>query len=377
MKVDTLQFEAERWRHVEQGIQCKEHCQLVLVFGESDLLKTEAYFHEIRALYPQALVVGASSSGNILGAEISASAIVGTAVQLEKGTVRISHVDLVDSPDVQDLSSELVRQLPAAGLKHIVVFSDGLGVNGSELVKGINKIARGVAVTGGMAGDGERFRETWVIANAPARQACIVALGFYGDELVISTGCQGGWSPFGAERRVTRSAGNVLYELDGKPALDLYRRYLGEYAKDLPLSGMRFPLNVRAPGESNTVIRTLLAIDDEQKSITFAGDIPQCSTARLMKPDLDRLIDGAGDAAAQIKTLNEQQALGLIVSCVGRRVVMRQVVEEELDAIAQILGSNVHLTGFYSYGEIAPFSDRPGECQLHNQTMTLTAFYES
>lgn len=376
MKLDTLHFTGDHWCYDQQGIQKTAQCQLVLIFGDSDLLKTEDYYHEIRSLYPNACIVGASSSGNIQGTEISGSPIVGTAVELEKGTVRISHADLVPGQDLASLCADLVRQLPADGLKHIFVLSDGLSVNGSELVKGINQVTRGIPVTGGMAGDGDRFRETWVIANDRARQGRVVALGFYGDNLMVRTGCQGGWSPFGSERIVTRSAGNVLYELDGQPALDLYKSYLGEFAKDLPMSGMRFPLSVSAPGETNAVIRTLLAIDENQKSITFAGDIPAGSIARLMKPDLDLLIDGAGKAAGEIGSIEGQQALGLIVSCVGRRVVMKELVAEELDAVRETIGSNLHLTGFYSYGEIAPFSDRPGQCQLHNQTMTLTALYE-
>jgi hypothetical protein len=376
LKLDTLHFTGDHWCYEQQGIHKKSQSQLVLIFGDSDLLKTEDYYHEIRALYPNACIVGASSSGNIQGTEISGSPIVGTAVELEKGMVRISHADLSPGQDLASLCADLVRQLPAEGLKHIFVLSDGLNVNGSELVKGINQVARGIPVTGGMAGDGDRFRETWVIANDRARQGRVVALGFYGDNLEVRTGCQGGWTPFGSERLVTRSAGNVLFELDGQPALDLYKSYLGEFAKDLPMSGMRFPLSVIAPGETHAVIRTLLAIDEDQKCITFAGDIPVGSVARLMKPDLDLLIDGAGKAAGEVGSIEGQQALGLIVSCVGRRVVMKELVAEELDAVRETLGNNLHLTGFYSYGEIAPFSDRPGQCQLHNQTMTLTALYE-
>lgn len=376
MKLDKLYFAEGHWTKDKADIQQPEKCQLVLVFGDSDLLKTESHYQEICALYPKASIIGASSSGNIQGAEISGSLIVATAVQFEKGLIHTSQVDIKPDSDLATLSATLIEQLPKNGLKHIFILSDGLNVNGSDLVKGINQISGGVPVTGGMAGDGDRFKETWVIANACAQQRRIVAIGFYGDDLVISSGCQGGWSPFGADRTVTRSAGNVLYALDGKPALELYKNYLGEFAKDLPHSGMRFPLSVLAPGETSPVIRTLLGIDEVEQSIIFAGDIPEGSSARLMKPDLDQLIDGAGKAASEINNANTQQALGLIVSCVGRRVVMKQEVEEELEIIADTLGHNVHLTGFYSYGEIAPFNDCPDQCQLHNQTMTLTVIYE-
>lgn len=376
MKIDALHFSDGHWQRDRQDIADAAACQLVFAFGDSDLLKDEAQFRELRTLYPQAHIVGASSSGNILGAAISTAPIVATAVQLDHGTIHIAVADFAPGDDIRELSARLVSQLPAEGLRHIFVLSEGLNMNGSELVKGINRVTRDTTVTGGLAGDGDRFQQTWVVADAPARQNRIVAVGFYGDGLVVSSGCQGGWSAFGAEREVTRSVGNVLYELDGKPALDLYKSYLGEFAAGLPNSGMRFPLNVLAPGESKEVIRTLLGIDEQEKSIIFAGDIPVGSRARLMKPDVEKLIDGATDAANEIDNINDRQALGLVVSCVGRRVVMQQIVEEELEAVEEALGSNIQLVGFYSYGEIAPFDDRPGQCQLHNQTMTLTALYE-
>ncbi len=377
MKIDSLRFDEGRWslesRQLEDGVSC----QLVFLFGDSDVLKSEDHFNSIRSLYPNARIAGASSSGNIHGAEISDSPVVAVAVQFERASVAMGMVDFTPGEEIEGLSMRLVQQLPQEGLKHIFVLSDGLNLNGTELVNGINKVSAGVSVTGGMAGDGDRFEQTWVIADAPARQNRILAIGFYGDGLVISSGCHGGWSPFGADRIVTRSVGNVLYELDDEPALDLYKTYLGEFAKDLPHSGMRFPLNIRAADDTHEVIRTLLAIDEREKSITFAGDVPEGYIVRLMKPDIEQLIEGAGAAAEEIDRSNDATALGLVVSCVGRRVVMKQIVEEELEAVEDILGENVQLVGFYSYGEIAPFNDRPEQCQLHNQTMTLTAIYES
>jgi hypothetical protein len=201
-------------------------------------------------------------------------------------------------------------------------------------------------------------------------------VGFYGDDLVISHGCCGGWSEFGIDRLITRSRGNVLYELDHEPVLDLYKKYLGDFAADLPNSGMRFPLSIKPRRNDPEVIRTLLAIDEAEKTITFAGDVPEGYLARLMKPDIDELIDGAKSAAESIVQVGDRQALGLVVSCTGRKIVMSQLVEEELGAVQEVLGEGMQLTGFYSYGELAPFAGDLSHCQLHNQTMTLTAIYE-
>jgi hypothetical protein len=376
MKIDTLNLIDGKWRFGRQFIEKKSLCQLVLVFGESDFIQSEDVFEGLRDLYPNAKIIGASSAGSIVGAVIAKTHVVATAVHLEKGFVELSTVDFSAESDIEAISANLLRKLPAEGLRHIFVLADGLNINGSELVKGLNKVTHGVSVTGGMAGDGDRFLHTWVVANAPACQNCIVAVGFYGADLVISTGSHGGWSSFGADRQVTRAIGNTLFELDYEPALDVYKRHLGEFAEDLPMSGMRFPLYIRSPGDSEGVIRTLMQIDEDAKSITFAGDIPEGCLAQLTKPDLHQLIYGAVDAAKEINQVNDHQALGLVVSCVGRRVVMKQIIEEELEAVEEILGANVELVGFYSYGELAPFNNQPEQCQLHNQTMTLTAIYE-
>ena len=376
MKIDTLFYDNEQWILSSNNISNKSKASIIFLFGDSNSLKSEQSFNNIKALYPNCHIVGASSAGNILGAEISNKAIVATAVQFEKGSIAVSTIDFSANDNVEELSKILIEQLPAANLKHVFVLSDGLNINGSELVRGINNNKHEFTVTGGMAGDGDRFLETWVVANEPARQNRIVAIGFYGNDLVITTGCHAGWSSFGADRIITKSSKNVLYELDNQPALDLYKKYLGEFAIDLPHSGMRFPLNIKENENADEVIRTLLAIDEEKKSITFAGDMPETYIARLMKPNIDLLIDGAGVAASEINNVNSDTALGLVVSCVGRRVVMKQLVEDELEVIEDVLGHNVQLTGFYSYGEIAPFENNLVQCQLHNQTMTLTAIYE-
>ena len=350
---------------------------VVFLFGDTDCIKDEKRFFELRELFPNAKIVGCSSSGNIFNCQVTKFQLVATAVAFESATVEISSINFNDNDDIEKLSEELINNLPKENLKHIFLLSDGLLINGSQLTRGINKVNKLIPVTGGMAGDGARFCETYVIANNTPAQRTIVAIGFYGDSLSVQSGCFAGWSEFGAQRTITKSVGNVLYEIDGEPALDLYKKYLGEYAADLPNSGLRFPLNIKEDDNSPEVIRTLLGINEEEKSITFAGDVPVGFKARLMKPDIEELIQGSGKAAEVINKINDKTALGLIVSCVGRKIVMNQLIDDELEIIQDTLGDNVILTGFYSYGEMAPFQDDLLTCKLHNQTMTLTTIYES
>ncbi|MBN2895099.1 MAG: FIST C-terminal domain-containing protein [Campylobacterales bacterium] len=379
MQLATWTYQNESWQEEGGALQSADFdkVQLVLIFGDTDTLQEASAFETMRRRFPKAHIVGASSSGNILGARIIDAPLCATAVYLERSHVALSKIRFGANDDLKDASRQLIEQLPKEGLRHIFIVSDGLLVNGSDLVRGINAVQTSVSVTGGMAGDGDRFAHTYVIADDLPREATIAAIGWYGESLSISSGCYGGWSEFGAVRTITKSDGNLLYEIDGEPALQLYRRYLGDQADQLPNSGLRFPLSIRPPQGGHEMIRTLLAINDSDQSITFAGDIPEGYHARLMKPDLDVLIEGAGIAAESIHIANDRTALGLVVSCVGRKIVMNQFVDDELEAVEEILGPNVQLTGFYSYGEIAPFSDAPTDCALHNQTMTLTVIYEA
>ena len=373
---DTWYFDGIAWKCSHREIPDSQHADLVMVFGDTDVFKNPLHYEELKSIFPDAHIVGASSSGNILGSHVCHFPLIATAIKFDTSRVLVATAEYHDGDDMEALTETLVSQLPHEELRHLFLLSDGLTINGSDLVRGINRAAKEVSVSGGMAGDGDRFQETYIIADSPARQRCIAIIGFYGSDLRISSGCFAGWSEFGAERMITKSDGNVLYEIDGEPALDLYKKYLGTYAADLPNSGLRFPLSIRPDKHEPEVIRTLLAINESDKSITFAGDVPIGYFARLMKPDMDALIGGAATAAKKIDRTDTLNGLGLVVSCVGRKIIMSQLVDEELEAVQDILGENVQLCGFYSYGEIAPFDNNIHKCELHNQTMTLTVIYE-
>jgi len=355
-----------------------EKTQLVLLFGACGLLKKQTFFEEIRSFYPRARFFGCSTAGEICGTQISDDSLIMTAVTLEQTRIEGTRVKLTKSMDSFKAGELLAKPLGKDDLVHVVVLSDGINVNGSTLVKGLTAyLPEGVTVTGGLAGDGERFHETIVFCDSIPDRNTIAAIGFYGSSLKVGCGSLGGWDPFGPERLITRSTGNILYEFDGRSALELYKKYLDEHARGLPATGLLFPLSIRTKESENAVVRTILSINEDEQSMTFAGDIPQGAYARLMKANFDRLIDGAVGAA---KT--SHAALGsfspdiaILISCVGRKMILKQRTEEEIEGVRDILGEKTVLTGFYSYGEIAPFT--PGsKCELHNQTMTITALSE-
>lgn len=333
---------------------------------------------ELRAQYPGGTILGCSTAGEICGTEVTDDSVVTTAIHFEHTTLHASKIRLTDVAGSFEAGERIALALPKEGLAHVLVLSDGLKVNGSDLVDGMMKhLPPAVAVTGGLAGDGARFESTLTLLDGDPEEGLVAAIGFYGTRLKIGYGSLGGWDPFGPERLVTRSKGNVLFELDGQSALGLYKRYLGTYAAGLPATGLLFPLSLRVNGGTTPVVRTILATGEDDQSLTFAGDIPEGAHVRLMKANFERLIDGAIDAAkATYVPLDEASPeLAILISCVGRKLVLKQRIEEEVEGVRGVLGPQTVLAGFYSYGEIAPFN-RSTKCELHNQTMTITTFSE-
>lgn len=380
MKIVQKKWTPEhRWQSTTKPLE-GNNADLVFCFGDRDIFsKNGHYFDEVKQMYPSANIVSASTSGNILGTTLEDNCIALTAIAFEKSSkVEIRSMNIAEAESSFSVGKKLADLLPKEGLLHIFLLSDGHLVNGSELVKGItSEIPNSKLISGGLAGDGTRFEKTLVGANKQPKEGEIIAIGFYGKDLKIGIGSFGGWDPFGIERKITKSSNNVLYELDGKSALDLYKKYLGEQSKDLPSSAMLFPLAIRKDENSLPVVRTILSINEHEKSMTFAGDIPEGWYAQLMKANFDRLIDGASIAASDCYEMlgKKPPELAILVSCVGRRIVLDQRTEEEIESVKEIFGEKACLTGFYSYGEIAPTMSKVG-CELHNQTMTITTISE-
>ena len=354
--------------------------QLILYFGATSQLDAGApAVLELVAKFPDALVCGCSTAGEILGGRVFDESIVAALVQFQSTQVRAVAESTTGHADSAAVGRRAAEKLKTAGLCHVLILSDGLSVNGTALVAGFREILpAGVAITGGLAGDGSRFQKTFVGFGSDVKQDQIVAIGFYGTGIVIGYGSRGGWEGFGPRRRITRSQGNTLLELDGQPALALYKRYLGERAAGLPATGLLFPLELtKDASEKAGLVRTILAVDEAKQSLTFAGDMPEGWYARLMKATGDQLVDGAANAGSDValKSNADGSSLAIMVSCIGRRLVLGQRIEEELEAVIRSLPALTETVGFYSYGEACPSAGNDFS-ELHNQTMTITVIGE-
>ncbi len=351
--------------------------QLVLYFGQAALLEDPAGpLRDLRLRYPHARLAGCSTSGEILGGAVRDGSVAALAIEFRHSSVRTEAVAVAGSADSFAAAAELGRRLAGPDLRHVFLLSDGLAVNGTALTEGIRAALPGVSVTGGLAGDGPHFRRTVVGLDGDVGPHRVVAVGFYGARLRVSAGSAGGWDPFGPHRLITKSEGNVLFELDGQPALPLYKRYLGERAAGLPATGLLFPLSLLADREAECgLVRTILAVDEARQSLTFAGDLPQGRYVRLMRAGGDALIDGAGQAAERLQGSATRSSFALLVSCVGRKLILGQRIDEEVEAVRLAVGNDTPAVGFYPFGEIGPRGDL-ARCELHNQTMTVTVFAE-
>lgn len=381
MNVEQLSFENNTWQELgKNGTIDANKVQLTLCFGDRTLYEENSFYPYLKSKYPNSAIVFSSTAGQISGTSVHENNLVVTSVEFEKTNLKAISSNLSKHSNSYELGAFLFKELNAPDLQFVFVISDGGVVNGSELVKGMNSTNHKISITGGLAGDAARFEKTVVGLNSDPQQGEVVAIGFYGKNLVVGHSSMGGWDMFGLERTITKSNGNILQEIDGKNALDLYKEYLGEYANELPGAALLFPLSIKIPGTTEPLVRTILSVDEENKTMTFAGDIPEGSKARLMKANFDRVIEASAQAAntafSSIKSLPASNtSLAILISCVGRKLVLADRIDEEIHAASEMFNTNTIVTGFYSYGEISPFNAN-SKCELHNQTMTITSLSE-
>jgi len=352
--------------------------QLVIYFGGKGTLDSGEHYRELKSLYPKAHLLGCSTGGEIYNREVLDGSIVAAAIQFERTALRTAVVNITGNDESFSAGQKLAQALQQPDLTNIFILSDGTNVNGSDLVRGLYDVLdEKIIVTGGLAGDAADFGTTFVGLDHAPQPKSIAAVGFYGKGLQVGYGSVGGWDSFGPKRKITKSKNNVLYELDGKPALDLYKQYLGPDAERLPGSALLFPLSIRPEQESrHEMVRTVVGIDEAEKSLTFAGDVPEGFTVQLMRGDFNHLVEGAATAAglANLTTPNPH-SLAILVSCIGRKLLLGQQISDETESVADVFQNAIPTIGFYSYGEIC-HQQFTGKCGLHNQTMTVTLLHE-
>jgi hypothetical protein len=331
---------------------------LVAAFAPTAYAERDDFWASLAAAFPRSHVLSCSSVGAIAGEHVVDDTAVAVVVRFERVEVTSAAVPIQALEMSRRAGQKLGRALADGDPHTVIVVADGMHAQGSELVQGIaGALPAGTRIVGGMAGDG------WVTA---------VALS---GPVEVGAAARGGWRAFGTARRVSRAEGNVVLELDGRPALAVYAEQLGDLARGLPAAAERFPLAVRVDAnEGAELMRTVQAIDTDAQSLTCAGDVPQGALVRLARAGHEQLIDSAERAAIAAKPRDGAPVLALAISCASRREALGDLCDDEAAVAHAALPPGSTQLGFYAYGEIAPSAR--AACDLHNQAFSLVTLRE-
>jgi len=379
MKVSKMQWKEKTGWNTKQQDDSVKDADVILCFGGRTVFENMDKFDTLRKNNPKAEIVYSSTAGEIFDIDVFDNSVSVILMKFDHTPIKTVKRSIKNYKNSEEVGKAIIEELNAPDLNHVFILSDGQLVNGSDLLTGVRGIKNeNTIVTGGLAGDGYQFDKALVGLNGQPEEGDVVAIGYYGDRLKVGFGCRAGWDTMTTDRLVTKSEKNVLYEVDGQSALSLYKNYLGDVASELPGSALYYPLSLSSKSnQEKPVIRTILGINEEDQSMTFAGNIPQGYNVKLMKHNPDRLISEAGLASQRaISTFGSKKPdLALIISCVGRKIVLGQHVDEEVEEAKNILGNDSIISGFYSYGEIGP-KNNGVDCDLHNQTIAITTYLE-
>lgn len=378
-----MQVEQRKWSKSTDWEVLSDHklsnkANLVFVFGSTELVQDVNKFDEIRAMYPNAEIVVSSGSGEIMADETSTDTLCVTAIYFEQTKIKTLEIKLDDVKDSFDVGAHISAHIDKDDLSNLMIFSNGDQINGSHLLTGLQfNLSETVPITGGLAGSYDPFSATYTGLNGIGVKGSVIGVGFYGNKLKIGHSSRAGWTPFGPERFITRSTNNVLFELNDEPVFDFYKKYLEGLFDDMQEAIRIYPLGIKTENGQDRLLRAFLNYDPKTGGALFAGDMPEGAKVRMMKSNVNSLIDAAGDAANSSTTPFdfEEPDLALCVSCVGRQFVLQDWIGEEIQSVNEIFKSKVPIAGFYSYGEIAPQAPRK-KSALHNHTMTITTFKE-
>lgn len=379
MKVEQLIWTKDKgWEIVEEcGLRGK--AQLLLAFADRQLLEGMDKLLDLRHMYSAADIVLCSTAGEIMDIELHDDTISAVAIYFEKSYHKIARLKIDGYSNSYQVGKDLVAQLPTDELKHILLLVDGLSLNGNELARGVyENVPRYVSINGGLAGDSFDFQRTLLGVNRLPESGVCLAIGFYGEDLLIGQGAAGSWEELRQEYVITRSDYNRLYELDHIPASKVYQDKLGEAYRQFNTSPYSFPVEIWADNtRRDSFIRIVKTIDASRNALLMAGDAPQGFSLRILQTNVDLMLKGAKRASEKaLRDFPKKNAvLALLINCVGRREILRNRIEEELDTARDILGEQPIMCGFYSYGVIAAWTPYQKPF-LQHQTYLLTIFGE-
>ena len=358
---------------------------LIVAFGSFEPMHS-VEFQNFAKKFGQIPVIGCSTAGEVSRKGFFENTIVINAIRFDRdgSAVRIAHYTEEEAKIGNfESGAKLGRELNDKDLAGVMLLAPGVGANPPGIIHGLkSQLGSDAVVFGGLAGDGGQFKQTCVFYNGEFHDGGCVAVGFYGTDLSLKHSARGGWQAFGKIREITKAKDNFVLEIDGRPALDVYKEALGDHAKDLPKMGLSFPLSiVNNDGDEIGLMRAVLTVNEDEKSLVMAGDMvlegreTGKTLIRFARGTNSQLVTGAREAAAKLKFNDDEDSFGFLISCVARKLVLGAAIDDEVEAVAEELEHCENFSGFYAYGEIGPFFEK-NDCQLHNQTFTIALLSE-
>ena len=273
------------------------------------------------------------------------------------------------SKEYSQVLSEAVSRLGQKP-KLCILFSDVLKTNGETVMEQITMLTEGkLPIVGGISADSWRFDECKQFFNNIS-SATISPFLLLAGEFDFSVGMDSGWEPIGEIGTVTKSEGNVLYEINHKPALEFYRDILGENTKPT----LELPIALYDEFGSFRFMRTTFEnYDRNTGAVTYLGNVPMNYKVRITMVNRESILAGAKSSIDQaIRTFppNELPVIALCFTCSARRVLLGTRTIEESQIVREKIGDRIKFSGFYTYGEFCPISTKLFN-EFHNETFVV------
>jgi hypothetical protein len=370
---DSLLAGKELARELLDELGRPPHLVLLFAWAKYDQARLlEGLYAELPAT---TRLVGCSSYGEINSEEAVAG--TATAMGLIFEGIAFETFAVEGGRDGFSVGKTLGEQVQAFAPTLLMVFPDGLRMNSTQFLLGLQSVlGREFPIIGGISADDGSFSQTYEYSDRRAFSWGAVAVALKGPIEVV-TAAKSGWVPIGTTRTCTKvEDGNVLLELDGKPALSFYKDYLGYRASEMPMVAVEFPIGVvggvpgtqRMPDGDILLMRAIKGVDEARQAIVFGGDVPEGAEIRMTRAIKDDVIQGAIAATAQVKSQQEDPGVALIFNCMARKIVLGSRYKDELKEPMKQLGPGVPKIGFYTYGELSPVQ---GVTMHHDETFTL------
>ena len=351
---------------------------LVVVFADNASWEDRWALSELKHAFPNSIIVGCGASETVHNGKLLTDSISVGIIKFQSTEIKFASADLSDSADSQSAGRRIAEGLKHPNLKGVLLFTNGLVVEATDLVRGIQEdLPAGIPIAGGLASDRDLLH-CWVNANGELRDDAVCAVGLIGDKVELVCASGGGWAPASDRHVATKTLGKTLYEIDGQRAYDVLTERLEKKTSQISPWALDIAnQTIALKFEGVDLVRSILGSDKQKGCLELAGDIPEGVEIEFMESTVDEIIDGVDEVAhgIRMKTVGlTDNSLSVVFGCVGRVCILGDRTSEEVSVLKAAIGENIAQVGMYGLGEI--LTTTCGYPQVHNLTMAAAVIRE-